>query len=323
VKECSIAVFDPTPETASYYCRLRPPGPADDLVFLEQEALLFFDQSTYAQPRVPLPNGRVRCENGSPTETATCTFAYGQGLTLSRQFRANWGYTISDVITHRINAQVTETAQWNILPKNKDMSELRGGKELNDLMFTLGDKLMKREGGVKSFKPTPAPQPKTVTISASELAEFVNAFSVAYNNFYEILIVKAYVETRNWQLSVPVAPHTTDTIQFWLSSENLYYRWRALFAARGGFTISAFGVPIGSHHSLGDLTYFRDLFFFIFGSYEFPAEAEIIITVNDIPGDGWPLPTPETSQADRIRDVVHNGQIGFGYGNGLGKHGGM
>lgn len=154
-----------------------------------------------------------------------------------------------------------------------------------------------------------------VTLSISELKEFINAFSVAYNNFYEILITKSYVETRNWQMSVPVAPRTTDTIQFWLSSENLRYRWRALFAARGGFTISIFGRPIGDNHSLGDLSYFRDLFFFIFGTYEFPYEAEIIITVNDLPGDGWPLPLPETSQGDRIKDVARNGQIGFGYGS--------
>ena len=110
------------------------------------------------------------------------------------------------------------------------------------------------------------------------------------------------------------APRTTDTIQFWLSAENLHYRWRALFAARGGFTITVWGQPIGDHHSLGDLSYFRDLFFFVFGTYEFPYEAEIIITVNDIPGDGWPLPLPEQSQGDRIRDVTRNGQLGFGYG---------
>ena len=152
-----------------------------------------------------------------------------------------------------------------------------------------------------------------LTLSVSELKEFQNAFSVAYNNFYEILIVKSYVETRNWQLSVPVAPRTTDTIQFWLSAENLRYRWRALFAARGGFTLTVWGQPIGDHHSLGDLSYFRDLFFFVFGTYEFPYEAEIIITVNDIPGDGWPLPLPEQSQGDRIRDVTRNGQLGFGY----------
>jgi len=313
VKECSIAIYDPTPRTESFRCWRRPMSGfgTDDLVYLEQEALLFFDQSTFATPRIPLPNGRVRCENQSPTETATCTFAYGQGLTLSRQFRANWGYTISDVVTHRVNANPAQSALFKVPPPAKRQNKQ---KWHDDQEHENRKRLFKEH--YKHNKTKAEPQPTDLTLSISELKEFQNAFSVAYNNFYEILIVKSYVETRNWQLSVPVAPRTTDTIQFWLSSENLRYRWRALFAARGGFTITAGGVPIGDHHSLGDLSYFRDLFFFIFGTYEFPYEAEIIITVNDIPGDGWPLPLPEESQGDRIRDVTRNGQLGFGYGPG-------
>lgn len=304
VKECSIAIYDQTSRSESFQCRRRPMASlgADDLVYLEQEALLFFDQSTFATPRVPLPNGRVRCENQSPTETATCTFAYGQGLTLSRQFRANWGYTISDVVTHRVNANPAQSALFRVPPPAK-----RQSKQDWQEKHSSHKKFKQREG-------SDLRRDSDLTLSISELKEFQNAFSVAYNNFYEILVVKSYVETRNWQLSVPVAPRTTDTIQFWLSSENLRYRWRALFTARGGFTITTGGTQIGDHHSLGDLTSFRDLFFFVFGTYEFPYEAEIIITVNDIPGDGWPLPLPEQSQGDRIRDVTRNGQFGFGYG---------
>jgi hypothetical protein len=311
VKECSVLVFDPTPQTKSYACYYRntKQSAEEDLVYLEQEALLFFDESTYATPRIPLPNGRVRCENGSPTETATCTFAYGQGLTLSRQFRANWGYTISDVITHRVNAQAVQTALFRVLPRPRSRDQKLRNKVKDMEKDFLDHKGKKNQGGTR--RPTVAPQVTDLTISANELAEFANSFSVAYNNFYEILITKSYVETRNWQMSVPVAPRTTDTIQFWLASENLQYRWRALFAARGGFKLSAFGKQIGSHHSLSDLTYFRDLFFFIFGVYSFPYEAEIIITVNDRPGQGWPLPIPEESQGERIKDVVHNGQLGW------------
>eukprot|EP00624_Nannochloropsis_granulata_P000440 evm.model.NODE_11720_length_31253_cov_26.129396.6 len=313
VKECSIAVYDQTPHTESFRCWRRPMSGfgTDDLVYLEQEALLFFDQSTFAAPRIPLPNGRVRCENQSPTETATCTFAYGQGLTLSRQFRANWGYTISDVVTHRVNANPAQSALFRVPPPAKRQEKQKWHDEQD---HENRKRLFKRHNKHVHDKSEAEPLPRDLTLSISELKEFQNAFSVAYTNFYEILIVKSYVETRNWQLSVPVAPRTSDTIQFWLSSENLRYRWRALFAARGGFTITSGGVPIGDHHSLGDVSYFRDLFFFVFGTYEFPYEAEIIITVNDVPGDGWPLPLPEQSQGDRIRDVTRNGQFGFGYG---------
>lgn len=148
IKECSLGVYDTSPNSDSYECHLRVPGLNDDLVSLEQEALLFFDQSTFAAPRVPLPNGRVRCENQSPSETGTCTFAYGQGLTLSRQFRANWGYTISDVVTHRINAAPTQTALFRIPPRVKQRKEPKPlGKHLTKLGF-------KR----KTNKPTPQPQ---------------------------------------------------------------------------------------------------------------------------------------------------------------------
>ena len=325
LKECSLAIYDDSPHTNSYRCWRRPYSGADDLVYLEQEALLFFDQSTYATPRVPLPNGRVRCENQSPTETATCTFAYGQGLTLSRQFRINVGYTVSDVITHRVNVNPAQIALFRIpAPPRKEKKQHKQPpakpprtpwqQTMQEKREQRRDRLRQHLGGKNKTHTPQQLEGPDLTLSVSELKEFQNAFSVAFNNFYEILIVKSYVETRNWQLSVPVAPRTTDTIQFWLSAENLRYRWRALFAARGGFTITVWGQPIGDHHSLGDLSYFRDLFFFVFGTYEFPYEAEIIITVNDIPGDGWPLPLPEQSQGDRIRDVTRNGQLGFGYG---------
>ena len=64
-------------------------------------------------------------------------------------------------------------------------------------------------------------------------ASITNDFNIFFSNFYEVVFIAAGVETRNWQMTVPVPPRTAYNIQFWLQQLELSYRWRALFAARG------------------------------------------------------------------------------------------
>ena len=177
-----------------------------------------------------------------------------------------------------------------------------------------------------------------------ELTSFANTFTQAYSSFYEVLYTNTYVETRNWQVNMPTSPRTTNTIQFWMSSEHINYKWRSLFSARGGFLLSieytmasnvnSLGSDAfqkeqmrlriereqsigGTSHALSDLSTFEDMFFHLYGSYEFPISSEMIITVNNIPGANWPLRestiSPPQSTSSPISNLYSNGQLGFGY----------
>jgi len=151
-------------------------------------------------------------------------------------------------------------------------------------------------------RPAPAPRPNTFTLTAAEVASFQNSFQAAYNNFYQFSVIRILVETRTWQWGQTIPPLSSYTFQFWLEREYLNYRWRALFLARGGFQLSVFGIPVGpSHKSLGDLSYFRDLEFFVFGSYEFPVKAGLILTSTErLDQDYVGIRVPETSQGDQV-----------------------
>jgi hypothetical protein len=45
---------------------------------MEVSAWITQDKTATLQPRSPLENGRTRCENASPSETATCSAGYGE-----------------------------------------------------------------------------------------------------------------------------------------------------------------------------------------------------------------------------------------------------
>jgi hypothetical protein len=109
-----------------------------------------------------------------------------------------------------------------------------------------------------------------------------NALTGAFNTFYQVVFLKILVEVRNWQLGISVVPQTALTIQFWLTTHYLRYRWTAVFQPRGGFVLTLFGRQVGGESgcdfSLGDLSAAQDLFFSMHGTYEEPVEASVTMT---------------------------------------------
>lgn len=109
-----------------------------------------------------------------------------------------------------------------------------------------------------------------------------NALTGAFNTFYQVVFLNILVEVRNWQLGINVVPQTALTIQFWLTTHYLRYRWRAVFQPRGGFVLTLFGRQVGGENgcnfSLGDLSAAQDLFFSMYGTFEEPVEASVTMT---------------------------------------------
>jgi len=278
-RECSVAVYDTTPSTASFRCRPAPlpagSGPtAGDELWLEQQALLVSDQSRCLQPRTPLPFGRLRCINEHPRQSAVCTLAYGQGFTVARALTIDWNYIIFDTITVRANIQAA----------------LQNRFRYQGFAGT-GD-----EDGNES----------ELTWAATK--EWANDFTVVFNNINEIAVVYAYVETRNWQMTLLALPLTTHTVQFWLEVVMLRYRWRALFQARGSFRVMYFEQPIGAQHDVGDVSNYDDIFFYIFGRYDFPVDASLIITLDNMEERKWPVALPTTSVVEEGAGVRQRGR---------------
>lgn len=151
----------------------------------------------------------------------------------------------------------------------------------------------------------------TASFSNQVTAELNNLLSIAFNNFYEIIITRDYIEARGYSVTASVKPTSSLEIQTWLSTTYIRYRWRVIIGARGGFVISAFGRPIGDLHSLSDLSYYEDLFFNLYGTYEYPLTAEIIFTMDKDLGASWPINLESESIGDRVANVARNGQFGF------------
>jgi hypothetical protein len=72
-------------------CAWQGDGAGLPRVDLEVDAFTIQDKTTIMNPRTPLQNGRTKCENQSPTDTLTCTFAYGEGLTFSKSLAVQYG----------------------------------------------------------------------------------------------------------------------------------------------------------------------------------------------------------------------------------------
>ncbi len=277
-RECSVAAYDTSPATVSYRCRPLAVAEGgrdnDDELWLEQQALLVTDWQRWLLPRYPLPLGRLRCANEHPRQSAICTIAYGRGVTMARAVTLDWNTLVFNTLTTRRGVEVGLSANFP-LP-----SFARGAG-------TGGD------GGDEG-----SDSPNAVTFQSTALKRLENDLTVALLQFFEVAIVRAYVETRNWQTSIRARPLSSVTIQLWLEEVRLTYRWRALLQARGSFRVRYFGRPVGGqrHHALGDVLNYDDVFFFVFGRYEVPQEASMILTIDDRDESRWPLELlPETS----------------------------
>ncbi len=89
---CSLKIYDLTATSDSFSC-FYIQGDTSNLpmVDLKVESFTIQDKTTNMNPRTPLQNGRTKCENQSPTDTLTCTFAYGEGMTFSTALAVTWG----------------------------------------------------------------------------------------------------------------------------------------------------------------------------------------------------------------------------------------
>jgi hypothetical protein len=103
-------------------------------------------------------------------------------------------------------------------------------------------------------------------------------------------------------------PLTIHTVQFWLEVVMLRYRWRALFQARGSFCVMYFDQPIGAQHDVGDVSNYDDIFFYIFGRYDFPVEASLITTLDNLEERSWPVALPTTSVVEEGAGVRQRGR---------------
>lgn len=92
---CSLKVYDLTATSQSFACSyVSEDGANLPRALLEVSAFTIQDKTAHLNQRTPLPNGRTACENQSPTDTLTCTYAYGEGLTFTRTFSVQTGYQI-------------------------------------------------------------------------------------------------------------------------------------------------------------------------------------------------------------------------------------
>jgi hypothetical protein len=276
LRECSIRVYDLDVDTPSYECHLRNPlhSSDEDLIYLEQVALLITDQSRYVLPRKPLLDARTTCTNNSPFDNVQCILATGQAITLIRRFRIQWGYVIFDELTWRNIDQATQAQLYRYIAVRANPGIINA----------------------------PANQrPNTVANLNRESIDILNILRITYNNFYQRVAIQILVETTTEQIAVSLPPRSSLTFQFWLEASYMMYRWRALFRVRGGFVISAFGQQLGTYHSVTDLSLERDLEFVMFGEYHWPVHAEIVLTFGEYFDKAYlGLRVPPQSQGDRV-----------------------
>jgi len=291
LQECSIAAYDTSSTTPSYRCRYRREDElvTDNLIQFVQTDLRVYDKSTYVTAREPLPNGRLQCLNRSPVDTVSCVFAYGQALLLIRRFRASFGTILFDT-----NTRIKElTAEQGVAVRYPGLAGAAAAAEGGG-----GEGGGGGGGGRRS---------NVLRFTTRELKEVQNSLTVAFNNFVQVTRATVFIETRNWQLGVNLFPMTGLTIQFWLTTFYLRYRWRAAFEPRGGFRVSLYGRPIGDgFHALGDLVEENELMFHMFGTLEDPLEASVTVTDTEQGQlSWWGLEVPSASQGDEV-----SGQLG-------------
>lgn len=254
---------------------------------------------TYCSAFGAIRLGRTRCENLTPYE-APCSFGYGETVAVTKNFVAHWGYTLSDDMLSLVSATVQENLDFPASGFPTSGNDGQDGSSGDGQDGNFGS------NGEGSFSDT-----NTLSFSNQAYAELNNFLSLAFNNFYEFILTRDYIEARGYSVTVPVKPTSSLEYQTWVSTTHIRYRWRVIIGARGGLIISAFGRPIGDLHSLSDLSYYEDLFFNLYGTYEYPLTAEIVFTMDKDLGASWPLNLESESIGDRVRSVARNGQFGY------------
>jgi len=116
--------------------------------------------------------------------------------------------------------------------------------------------------------------------------------AIMRTNTYTDVILMQYLQTNQYTANVPVPPQTTVILQFWQSTVALNYVWNALFAATGSFQLSSLGFNIDSPRSLSAVSSPQDLFFYLWGRFQYPTQGELIISSNQATYNTWPFDRP-------------------------------
>lgn len=302
LRECSMAVCDTSSRSESFGCRpVSGPGAGYTPLVFNQVALRVFDQSSYVSARQPLPNGRLTCLNQNPTETVNCVFAYGESFILVRRFRAYWGVQLFDTLSKLFEATQVDDLTVQYQGARRTGRDRTGDASIGEVVKPgMGNHIYYNrevaaggvrgargragggttDGGVTRAREFGRPNRVQLMNRNSKLVQ--NALTGAFDTFYQIINLKLLVEVRNWQLGLNVVPQTALTIQYWLTTHYLKYRWRAVFQPQGGFVLTLFGRQIGGDDgcifSLGDLSAAQDLLFSMYGTYEEPIDAGVTMT---------------------------------------------
>jgi hypothetical protein len=73
---------------------------------------------------------------------------------------------------------------------------------------------------------------------------------------------------------------------------------QAVLNAQGSFDLSTMGMYLSTGQSLSTLSYVEDLFFYTYGTFKYPSQAEVIITVDDVENQKYPFPVPSLSNVE-------------------------
>jgi len=136
------------------------------------------------------------------------------------------------------------------------------------------------------------------TPGSISVGDYLNNWLVAVQADVVTYTSQTYVETRNWAVNVPVPPLKVCSIQFWLTQLDVSYLWQAILQAVGAFDLTSMGVYYGTDWSVTDISKPQDLFFYQWGRYTSPSQAEIIITVDEIDSASYQgLQVPEMANS--------------------------
>ena len=104
---CSLNVYDLSQTSDSYCCIYADETNNSGLpaILLVLTKLSIEDKTISIASRRPLPNGRFRCENNSPIETATCTTEYTEVITTSTEFEIAAGVSFASEWEYNYNWQ--------------------------------------------------------------------------------------------------------------------------------------------------------------------------------------------------------------------------
>jgi len=271
-KMCTMNVYDFSPERYSYYCQdiYDPNNNFDNHLSLENIAYHVIEEKEDLSERVPVPDGRTRCENESPLQTATCTSSFGNSIIVSETLTINAGWTMNnDVIIEHGQGWINIDGFTGVLNNPVAVTNQKAA---------IGVSLSNR-----------SPQFITYFYYALSTSGFTN-FGAANT--------KSYVESRTASVMVPVAPKTSSTIQWWTSTLNIETFFELIYRAKGGFELFSMGFPIVEDRSISDITDIGDLYFSTFQTVTIPEYAELIVTVDNKEFNSYRYPTPKFEYFD-------------------------